>query len=91
MAYFTFDTAWIVAHMQNSNNEAVKEAIRNRLDDQRAHYDGARYNREAFEQFCWAWKNGCITPERDPPAVDPFPYLETPGERNPFAGFHDFR
>ena len=88
MAYFTFDTAWIVAHMQNSNNEAQKAVIRQRMANLRCQ-DQARWNREAFEQFCYAWKHGVLEPALDPPAVDPFPYLDHVADRNVDAPFYN--
>jgi len=81
MAYFTFDTAWIVAHMQNSNNEALKEAIRDRLCEMKYFADeAARCAITDFETTCWAWQHDCLDDGhggiRPRPTANPWPFRD---------------
>jgi len=79
MTYFTFDTAYIVATMQNACNEAQKAVIRQRLANLRCQ-DRARWGREAFESFCYAWQNDCLADlsggTLPRPSANPFPFKE---------------
>jgi hypothetical protein len=53
MTHFTFDTAYIVAHLQNNANEAVKHAIGERLTEAINYPDVcARWNYAQFEKTC---------------------------------------
>jgi hypothetical protein len=76
MTAFTFDTAYIVATMQNTCNEAVKAAIRERLDYRNCEFNPGYGGWESFETFCWAWKHDCIEPPRALPVADPCPHLD---------------
>jgi hypothetical protein len=82
MAHFTFDTAYIVAHMQNDQNEILKEAIRDRLCEMKYFADEqARCAFSNFETYCWAWQNDCLAVGplswgmvRERPPVNCYPY-----------------